>query len=342
MKYSTLGAFEKHLQSAAPDHFSDIYLLLAKDAFVRRQAVDKLSALILKNQVATGLNLYAFDAEKQSIHTVMQELEMLAFFVKKRLVIVHNADAFDKAATTKLENYFASPNHTVCLVLSAETLNRSTNFYKKAEKVGVVLDIPEEKPWEREKNVAEWLRTEAIAQKKQMSSTTCQTMVKQLGTDQTLLHGELQKLVCYVGDRPTIEEKDIAAICTTVNLDNAWQLGEAIFNRHAAIALRITKGLLADGTALIALLRQIRSQFQTEYQVCTILAQGGTPADISQEFPYMRGSILDRHVKQAQTYGMNNFKKGLLAIDEAELQAKNSSVDPEFLADMLIVKLTTK
>lgn len=341
MKYSTLGAFEKHLQGAAPNHFSDVYVILAKDAFARKQGVDRLVALILKDEPTPALCLHIFDAERQSADKVLSELEMLAFFAKKRVVVVQNADSFDKAATTKFESYFAAPNNTVCLVLAAETLNRATNFYKKAEKVGIVLDIAEEKPWEREKTIAEWLRNEAAALKKQIAPATCQLMVKQLGTDQALLHGELQKLACYVGERPTIDERDISAVCTSINLDNAWQLGEAIFRRDAPTALRISKALLADGVALIALLRQVRSQFQTEYQVCAILAHGGSSADVSQEFPYMRGTILDRHVRQAQSYGMPNFKKGLLAIDEAELQAKNSAIDPEFLADLLIVKLST-
>src|SRR5262249_40672120 len=134
-------------------------------------------------------------------------------------------------------------------------------------------------------------------------------------------------------------ERDVAAVCSSINLDNAWQLGEAIFRRDVPTALRISKGLLADGTAFIALLRQIRTQFQTEFQVCSILSRGGSHAEIAQEFPYMKGQILDRHMHQAQSYGMQRFKSALLAIDEAELSAKNNG-DPDFLAERLIIKLT--
>jgi len=341
LKYSTLSAFEKHLIGSAPHHFSDIYLILAKESFARKQAIDKLAALVLKEEKSPDLCLQVFDAEKQGIEALLYELENLAFFVKKRVIVIHNVDVWDKASTSKLEAYFTSPNRAICLVLSAASINRSTTFYKKAEKAGVVLDIAEEKPWEREKTIAEWLREEAVAQGKQMTSSVSQLLIKQLGTDQTLLHGELQKLICYVGEKPTIDERDIGAICTSINLDTVWQLGEALFRKDAATALRISKGLLNEGVVLIALLRQIRSQFQTEYHLCSILSNGGTPDQITQEYPYMKGAILDRHIRQAQGYGMQRFREGLLAIDDTELKAKNSAIDLDVLAEMLIIKLTS-
>ena len=340
MKYSTLPAFEKHLESAAPNHFSDIYTILAKESFARKQATDRLTTLVLKGEVSPELSLHIFDAEKHAVEEVLRELETMAFFSKKRVIVIQNADSFDKAATLKFETYCNTPNRTVCLVICATSINRATTFYKKLEKVGIVLDVAEEKPWEKEKSIADWLHKESIRQGKQLSPQVTQMFIKQLGLDQTLLSNELAKLICYVGERKTIVEKDVEAVCPVTNLENGWQLGEAIFRRDVTAALRISKGLLTDGLALIALLRQIRSQFQTEFQVCSILTCGGTETDVAREFPYMKGMILERHIRQSQTYGMQRFKQGLLAIDETEVQAKNSAIDTEFLAERLIIKLT--
>lgn len=339
MKYTNLAAFEKHLEGAAPNHFSQIYLVLSKESFVRKQATDVLTALYLKGE-QPELSLHTFDGDKHSIDMIMRELMSMPLFSKKRLIIVHNVDALDKDATTKLEAYAAAPNRSVCFAATATTVNRATTYYKKMEKIGVVLDVAEEKPWEKEKYVADWLFNEAAKIGKKLPMPSCQALVKQLGTDQSVLQSELQKLICYVGERQTITDRDIAAICSVANLDNGWQLGEAIFRRDPPAALRISKGLLTDGIALIALLRQIRSQFQTEFQICTILTRGGTPNDVAQEYPYMKGAILDRHVRQSQEYGLQRFKEGVLAIDAAELQAKNSMVDPDFIAERLIIKLT--
>ncbi|MEI8124321.1 MAG: DNA polymerase III subunit delta [Parachlamydiaceae bacterium] len=340
MKYSTMAAFGKHLEGAMPNHFSEIYLVLAKEASSRKQAEDAIASFVLKGEKTPALCLYRFDAEKQNIVSLLQELTTLNIFAKKRVVIAHNVDELDKAATLKLEAYASSPNRSVCFVAIASTINRATTFYKKMEKVGVVLDIPEEKPWEKEKNASLWLYQQAVKEGKQLSQQHCDLLIKQVGTDRDLLSTELQKLICFVGERNVIGHKDIISICSAVNLDNGWQLGEAIFRRDASTALRISKGLLNDGVATIALLRQIRSQFQTEFQVCSILVRGGGGSEVAKEFPYMKGSILDRHIEQSQSYGLERFKQGLLAIDDAELQAKNTGMDSDFLIERLMIKLT--
>ncbi|HEV8052353.1 MAG TPA: DNA polymerase III subunit delta, partial [Parachlamydiaceae bacterium] len=238
MKYSSLTVFEKHLESAAPSHFAEIYLILAKEPFMRKQATDTLTTIVLKDEASAGLSLHLFDAERHGVENILNELKSISFFSKKRVIVIQNVDSFDKAATLKLEAYCAQPNRSVCLVLSAVTLNRATTFYKKLEKLGIVLDVPEEKPWEKEKSIADWLHREAIKQGKQLNPNVCQMVIKQLGTDQMLLSAELSKLICYVGDRKSITENDIMAISSITNLENGWQLGEAIFRRDASTALR--------------------------------------------------------------------------------------------------------
>lgn len=341
MKLTNLHAFEKHLEGASPKHFSDVYLLMSTDGFHRKQGVEKLSKAFSNGQKSSQFNHQVFDAERHSIGAIAQEFDTLGFFSAKRLIVIHNVDAFDKSASAVLEKYLDSPSPAICLALTSKGLHRASSLYKKLEKIGVVVDVAEEKPWEKEKSVVAWLAAEAKAHNKNMSLKAAELMVKRMGTDQTLLQNELHKLLCYIGEKPAVEPADVATICSCAPMENIWQLGEAIFGRDTPTSIRMGRSQLASDTPLIPLLRQIRSQFQTEFQVSTLLRRGATAADITQEFPYMRGTILDRHIKQAQSYGVDRFKEGILNIDKAEMEAKNSSLDPELILDILMVKLTT-
>lgn len=341
MKYTNLKAFEKHLDGARPAHFSDVYLILGKERFVRKTATDQLVAALLAGKKNPELCSKSFEGDRISESVLNEELQSLSFFVDKQVLIIDQAESLSKAAMKALELYFERPNRSLCLVLSATAINHATNFYKKAEKTGVVLEFADEKPWEKEKTMTEWLVAKTASHNKRIDPQVCQHLIKQLGTDPALLHHELEKLLCYVDTRPTITIQDIAAICTSINSDTGWQLGEAIFRRDAATALRISKALIAEGTAFIALARQIRHQFQTQYQICTLLASGGTANDVSQQFPYMRGAILDRNIKLSQEYGLHRFKKGMQTIDQTELMAKSSVSNNDLLAELLIIKLIT-
>lgn len=338
MKLTSLKALEQHLAAGAP---KPIYLVLGKEAFERKSACDLLVAALLKGVTQSDLALQQIEGERASGDELLQELHTLSFFAPKRALVVNNADKLPKAVQEQLEGYFQQPNPAICLILSASAINHATNFYKKGEKLGVVVEFAEEKPWEKEKSVKEWVHTLAANEGKAIDGQAAQLLVKQIGTDQSFIFQEMQKLVCYVGDRKEISLADVGAVCCQMNVENGWQLGEAIFKRDAAGALRISKALLEEGTAVIALIRQIRSQTQTHFQICSLLAQGGGAAEVSRQFPYMRGQILDKNMQSAQSYGMPRFKKAMLKIDEMELLAKNSAISPELLMELLIVKLVT-
>lgn len=342
MKHTTLKALEKHLEGAAPNHLSSIYLVMSKEGFERKSASDKIAAYVLDHKAKIGENFLLFDAGDVEGEMIWEELQAFSFLAPKRVVLISQAEKMTKPTQELLRSYFANPNKTICLILEASGLNRATNLYKDAEKYGVVLDVAEEKPWEKERSLQGWIVEQLHGEGKQIDSSTAAILIKQLGTDQSTLHQELEKLICFVGDRKQITASDISAVCTKVSQESGWLLGEAIFRCDGPEALRMTKGMLEDGTALIALLRQIRSQFQTDYQVCCMLASGKTPQDISQSFPYMKGMVLNKHVQQAQAYGAERFKSGILAIDETELLAKNSAGDPDWLMERLIFKLVAK
>lgn len=342
MKYTNLRALEKHLEGASPNHFSNVYMLLVKDSFARKLVVDRLLEFLLKGEKNPELCLKVFEGDQLDPDVILEELNAQTLFSQKQIIFVALSEKPSKSLSKALEDYCSKPSRSAYLVISSAAVNHSTNFYKNAEKSGVILEIAEEKGREKERSLIEWATAKVTAAGKKIESQACQYLLQQLGTDQATLHNELEKLLCYIGDRPTITAQDVSAICASINIETIWQLGEAIFKRDAPAALRISKAMLDDGTAFLALVRQIRNQFQTEFQVCSILANGGGSSDISRQFPYMTGFILDRHQKMAQSYGMQHFKKGMQQIDTIEVMAKNSALDHNFLAEMLIMKLVMK
>lgn len=336
MKFSTLRAFEKHLEEAAPNHLSRIYLLITKEDFDRESA-EKL----LRSKLPTSSqDLTQFNAQKASIHAILEELNSFGFFSDSRVIVIRNAEEFKKNAFDLLEKYFSNPNPHAYLIICANQIHRGTKFYKTAEKEGIIFDLLEEKPWEKEGNLAqrvsEWMREE----QKTMDTGTCRFFVKYVGADAAMLRSEVEKLLCYIGERDRITQQDVLAICTGINTENAWQLGDSIFQRNPTEALRIATALLAEGVPVITLLRQIRFQCQQLFQMSSLLAEGRGTAGVQQQFPNLPNFILQKNVQLANQYGQDRLRKGMLAIDDAELSAKSIGLAPELLTERLIFHLT--
>lgn len=340
MKLNNLRAFEKHCKEACSLQPLPVYLLVSKDEAKRRSAWDSLRlALLSENNPELGLKI--FSGDKASVAQLNEELDSLSFFQKKQLIYIEQADKLNAKCSECLVHYLQRPSPHIILIISTPSLRSSTQLYKGCEKEGLVLDMPVLKAWEKEKELREWLQEMAKRARKRLSTDAAQALAKHCGTQKELLESEFEKVLCYVAERPEITLTDCKALGIDNFQESVWELGSAIFRRDATQALRVAEQLIAEGTALPLLLRQLRSQFQTEFQVCCILSNGGRSKDVMGAFPYMKGRILEQHMQLAKSYGMTRFRRGVLAIDAATLKSKNSDLDASSCMSLLIARLTT-
>ncbi len=335
MKYTNFKSFVKHLESAGPDHFAPVYLLLAKDSFETQSAMQQI-----QEKALTCEPQKSFDST-HAVEAVSAELNSFSMFGGRKIIVLHGVDKASAPLKKLIESYLEDPASKVILVLTASSLAANTKFYKVLEKKGVVLNLTgPEKPWEKAGRMVDWVKEQAGRSDKQLDGKAAEALICHLGTDVSLLHSELEKLICYVGSRLQITEEDINTLCPAVNQETVWQLGEAIFRSDASKAIRIGKDLLNNQVPLIVLLRQIRKQFQTGCFVGSVLASRSDQTEITKAFPYMRGRILQQHIQTAKNYGARRFAKGIAAIDRAEVEAKNSSAADGALLELLIAGLT--
>lgn len=338
MRHINLHSFTQAVQQLSSP-LPPIYFLIGKEESERKEAESLLIKKLLGNQKREEA-LHIFDANETRISSILDTLTSKSFFADKTIVCLRNADAFNKEALSQLEAYLEAPAPFSLLILSAASIHRGSKLYKKAEKTALMLDIEEEKAWEKERALTKTVSDWVLLFEKKIDINTAKFLVEYCGADRSLLKAELEKLICYIGDRPSITAEDIRAICTKGENGDGWKLGDAIFQKNGTLALRIGQALIQEGSAIFAVLRQLRSQFQTKLQLSAFLANGGGTAEIQQKFPYMRGQILQQNIQIATNYGAAALKKGILEIDAAELQAKNSSEEPRQILQQLLIKLT--
>jgi DNA polymerase-3 subunit delta len=239
----------------------------------------------------------------------------------------------------ELSRYVKRPNPQAILLMEGSSLSGTTALAKAVEKEGLLLKIPELRPWEAERSVEDWMQAYVARSQHKLEPAASKVLAKQLGTDKTLLASEIDKLLSYVGERKGITVDDVTAVCCCVPLDTVWQLGEAVLGRQVHQALKITRQQLLGGVQFLGLLWQLRAQLNTAYQVAAILALGGGPQGVSAQFPYMRGKILERNMRLAQAYGLKRFKRAIQLVNQSDSHAKNSQGAAELLAETLIIKL---
>ncbi len=105
---------------------------------------------------------------------------------------------------------------------------------------------------EKEKRFKEKVLAAVRADGKKMTDKAY-ALLKERIRDESLLEGELAKLIGYVGDRTVVETKDVAAVITEMHEEDFITLSEAIARKDKKQIMSILETLLSQGLNLLAI-----------------------------------------------------------------------------------------
>jgi len=325
LKLQSVAAFEKHLHEAFPDHISPVYLVVTSCDFERKKMVEKITQLLLHHDARSHLE--HFDGEHASIEAVLGHLNTRSLFGGQSLAVVDRIVKSDP-----LLAYLQAPNPEACLILASPAMKPAADLYQKGKKEMVVLDLSEEKPWERQRRLQEWLLVEAKKEGKVLQSDALGYLFENVGPDMPGLHQEFLKTLCYVGERAAITLKDVQAISPQRSLATAWQLAEGVVWGKEAVPEEKT----SDVGFLLMFLGQLRYHFQTGLRLAEYLEKKLHPAEIARQFPTLRSHTLEKYVAGAKAQKKEYFRRGLTSLFELEFALKSSPAHPALLFDRWI------
>ncbi len=334
MKFPSVTAFDKHLKEAYPDHLAPIFLIITPDEYERRKNIDKVTALIQKKDAT--VRIVRLSGLEDPLEQARSELLTPSLWGGLTLVIY---EAVDKVKNNgDLGELFAHFPPGVHLILGASGFKAVSELYQKGKKEIVVLDMGDEKPWEKERRLQDWLVNEARSQQKTLNSDVIHYLMQHLGPDMATLDQELAKLICFVGDKSRIELEDAKAICGTRDLFTGWQLAEKIvWERAASLGEK-----LSDMGFLFPFIGQLRYHLQLGYRLAELLESKATPGDIKHHFPTLRPQQIEKFSAQAKARKSIFFHRGLEMLYNLEFASKSSPLDIAVLFDLFQAKLYEK
>ncbi len=333
MKYLSVDSFEKHIHEAYPDHFSSSYLIVCPQDFERKLIIDRVVSALGR---ADPECLHSSFNSGTPFHEILGQLSTKSLFSTKAIITIDNVEKWTKQDIEKLTEYLCNPSGFAYLILGASLSKNLEELYKKSKKELVFLDIGEEKPWDREKRIAKWLVNKIQEEKKNLSSSAASYLLEHHGTDMAALSHELDKIVCYVGDKTNIQLDDILPIVSRSSLTlNGWQVAEKIVWKQEWQPLPSS-----DISFLISLLGQVRYHLQLGMQISCLQDKNIEYGEIQRLFPSVKPANIEKFCALASTYTKEYFYEGILALFEVEKACKKGSLDPMIIWERFLTKLT--
>jgi DNA polymerase-3 subunit delta len=337
MRHQHPRTFTKHLEASAPDHFASVYVFAAKEPLERRWGFEQLKKAVFKS--CPQLDFQSFGGENNSFKAFLMALDMPPLLKSKRLLFFSDLHLLPKESLERLGAALEKLDPLTLVALTTESLAKQAPFQKIIEKQGVILELGEEKPWERQKHRVEWLMQAASELKLQAALEALELLAQGAPPHWIGLMSEWDKLITYTIGEQTITAEHVKRICCLTPQITPWALGEAILDLDFKKSMSQMAQLLWQGEAFIALLRQLRGQLTQSLHLLS-LAGAGLGEKIEQKWPYLKGGLLQKQISAARKYGPQQLIRALEIIDKIEFKAKDSWDRPEIAAAYLIAALT--
>lgn len=297
-------------------------LILSKEINDKKRA---LKMILLPHAVR-------FNRENFNSQAFMNEFESHSFLTKNRMIVVEDFDRLNSSALETLDFALTHPCLNCQLVLIGETAGP-----KWVEKAELTLKIAPKRPFEKEGDLASFLVERAQKEGVHLGLDVARIWVKSFGNDQELLSQELDKMICYVGEKREITLAAIREFSITLPHHTLWQLGDAIFANSRKEAWQILHTLLEEGSSLFQILVSLRSQFETSIRMLQAHKRGS----LLQEFPYLKGGLAQKKIALLSGFGISRLKRALIYLFEVEIKAKSQSIENHLLAEILLIRVTS-
>lgn len=248
---------------------------------------------------------------------VLEELLFSPSFFEETFVVIENAQDLSDKAQELVITFAKKPTPKVTLLLHATGKN---DFAKHMR----VIEVPEVKPWDKAAKMADWVLGYLKAQGIK-TSTQVAALIAATGTnDRFYLSQELEKIICYVGDKKEITLDDVQAIGALEHEETVWHLGDAFLQRDKAKAMVVLQQLLDQQVSAFLISRQLRNVC---HQALMMLSLHQTGANVQEHFPQLRGKMFEKNFRLAEQAGSLFLTQSLIKLDSLELALKDSPFD---------------
>jgi len=313
-------------------NFKNMYLLYGEESYLRRLYKNKLREALVSSD--DTMNYSYYDGKGINVNEIIDLAETMPFFSERRVIIIENSGFFKEkcdALTDYLEN---SPESTNFVFVENEVDKRG-RLFKKVKDKGRAVELNSQD----ENSLTKWVLGLLNKDEKKITQNAMQLFLSKTGPEMENIFKELEKLVCYVGERDNITIEDVETICTTKVTNNIFDMVSAVADKQQKKALDLYYDLLALKEPPMRILFFITRQFNLLLQVKDLKRLGFNSNDIAKKVG-LPGFVVNKYLTQAARFTMEWLKESLHLCADSEEAVKTGRINDVLSIELLIIEFS--
>lgn len=149
-------------------------------------------------------------------------------------------------------------------------------------------------------------------------------LVDRMGANPQRLHNELERLSLWAGEGGEVSAVDLDAMVADTSEAAVWALSDALLERDAASALRISERLISQGENVTGLIYGLASRLRKACAAAAMLAEGIAPKQVESTLgmhPYAAKQLVGR----LQNVDAGELREATIALADLEVWCRGGA-----------------
>lgn len=311
------------------------------------ELVEKKSNEIVEsylNEKKDDFNYVKYNLYDTSFNQIMEEALTMPFISEKKAIVVKNAFIFTGEKVSKdiqpnneqvnefLEKYDGE-NFIIFEVYQNKLDERKkiTKTLKKTSKLAKVEQMSEQE-------IKNWIKNKLHENFKDIKQDALDLFIELTGINFNIVSQELEKIILFLGERPTINKKDVEEIINRSLEQNVFLLTEYIQKGEKYKAIQLIKDLIVMKEEPIKLLALITSNYRLYYQ-CKILSRKGYSGQQIAKTINVHPYRVKLALNQVKHYQLTHLLNIIDQCAETDYKLKSSYMDKQLILELFILSL---
>jgi len=159
-----------------------------------------------------------------------------------------------------------------------------------------------------------------------------------MGANPQRLRNELERLALWAGDGGEVGVADLDAMIADTSEAAVWALSDALLERDAANAQRISERLISQGESVTGLIYGLASRLRKACAAATLLEEGTPPAQVESSLgmhPYAAKQL----VRRLQNADLVDLQAATIALADLEVWCRGGADYGDELALTLTLRV---
>ena len=324
---------EEFLTALDSGKIDPVYLFAGDSTFLMEEAWNKLlaSALPKGGRNFNGERVHAGETDAAK---VIERLATTPMFGGRRLVMVDNVQAWDKADRASMEAFVQRIPCSACLVMTVADRKSVEGLAKAVEAKGKLVNF---RP-PGDKGAPRWLIERAKGMGKTLSHRAAFLLVEIAGSDLHTLASELDKICTFAGERDRIEVEDILEAAASQRSFSAFEMLDHIKAQQADKALRSLRSMILLGELPLKILSTMAWQIRLVWQVKDGMRLGISEADLHRRLGAHPFAVRKAR-QQALRFSDAELYRAIAAIGRTDIAIKSTGTSADLLLEDLVLTL---